>query len=222
MGVNAQTSVPAFTAGQILTAAQQTQINTGVPVFATTVTRDASFGGAGEKTLAEGQFGYQESNKQIRWYSGTAWETALALGAWTTFTPTFTSIGAGTDWAIGNATTSAAYMRVGRTLFFRVQVTWGTTTTFGTKALGMSLPLASIAYSGTNPVLGEAAFYDASAAENYSGRVAYRGQTEVQFFQTGVSATYVKNGNVTSTLPFTWVSTDQLNAQFYFESNDGL
>jgi hypothetical protein len=222
MGANAQTSVPVFTAGQVLTAEQQTQINTGIPVFATTTTRTDAFGGAGEKTLAEGQFAYTENQKQIRWYSGTAWENALALGAWTTFTPTFTSIGAGTDWAIGNATTSAAYLRVGRSLFFRVQVTWGSTTTFGTKALGMSLPLASIAYSGTNPVLGEAAFYDASAAENYAGRVAYRGQTEVQFFQTGVSATYVKNGLVTSTLPFTWVSTDQLNAQFYFESNDGL
>jgi hypothetical protein len=221
MGANAQTSVPVFTTGQVLTAAQQGQINTGVPVFATTATRDAAFGGTGEKTLAEGQFIYQEINKETRWYSGTSFETALALGAWATFTPTFTSIGTGTDWAIGNATTSAAYLRVGRGIFFRVQVTWGSTTTFGTKALGMSLPLASIAYSGTNPVLGEAAFYDASAAENYAGRVVYRGQTEVQFVQTGVSATYVKNGSVTSTLPFTWVSTDQLNAQFYFENNNG-
>jgi hypothetical protein len=222
MGANAQTAVPVFTAGQILTAEQQTQINTGIPVFSTTTTRTDGFGGAGEKTLAEGQFAYTESQKQIRWYSGTAWETALALGAWTTFTPTFTSIGAGTDWAIGNATTSAAYLRVGRSLFFRVQVTWGTTTTFGTKALGMSLPLAAIAYSGTNPVLGEAAYFDASTAKVYVGRVNYRGQTEVQFVQTGVSATYVETGSVTSTLPFTWVSTDQLNAQFYFESNDGL
>ena len=221
MGVNAQTSVPTFTASQVLTAAQQNQINTGIPVFATATTRDAAFGGTGEKVLAEGQFGYQESTKELRWYSGTAWEAALGLEAWDTFTPTFTSIGAGTDWVIGNATTSCAYLRVGRGIFFRVQVTWGSTTTFGTKALGMSLPLAAIAYSGTNPVLGEANFIDTSAAENYAGRVVYRGQTEVQFVQTGVSATYVKNGLVTSTLPFTWASTDQLAAQFYIENNSG-
>lgn len=61
MGANAQTAVPVFTAGQILTAQQQTEINTGIPVFATTVTRDAAFGGAGEKTLAEGQFAYIEA-----------------------------------------------------------------------------------------------------------------------------------------------------------------
>ncbi len=61
MGVNAQTSVPAFTAGQILTAAEMTEVNTGIPVFATTTTRDAAFGGTGEKVLAEGQFAYIEA-----------------------------------------------------------------------------------------------------------------------------------------------------------------
>jgi len=62
MGANAQIAVPSFTAGQTLTALQQTQINTGIPVFATTVTRDAAFGGAGEKTLAQGQTCYIESS----------------------------------------------------------------------------------------------------------------------------------------------------------------
>ena len=74
MGANAQTAVPAFTAGQVLTAAQQTQINTGVPVFATTVTRDAAFDGAGEKVLAEGQFAYIEATNTTQYYDGSAWQ----------------------------------------------------------------------------------------------------------------------------------------------------
>jgi hypothetical protein len=62
MGANAQTAVPAFTAGpSAAQLQQQTQINTGIPVFATTTTRDAAFGGTGEKTLAEGQFAYIEA-----------------------------------------------------------------------------------------------------------------------------------------------------------------
>ena len=73
MGANAQTAVPAFTAGQVLTAAQQTQINTGIPVFATTVTRDAAFGGTGEKVLAEGQFAYIEATNTTQYYDGSAW-----------------------------------------------------------------------------------------------------------------------------------------------------
>jgi hypothetical protein len=73
MGVNAQTAVPAFTAGQVLTAAQMTEVNTGIPVFATTVTRDAAFGGSGEKVLAEGQFAYIEATNTTQYYDGAAW-----------------------------------------------------------------------------------------------------------------------------------------------------
>jgi len=72
---NTQTSVPAFTAGQVLTAAQMTEVNTGIPVFATTVTRDAAFGGTGEKTLAEGQFAYIEASNTTQYYDGAAWQT---------------------------------------------------------------------------------------------------------------------------------------------------
>ena len=75
MGANAQTAVPVFTAGQVLTAQQQTEINTGIPVFATTVTRDAAFGGAGEKTLAEGQFAYIEATNATQYYDGAAWQS---------------------------------------------------------------------------------------------------------------------------------------------------
>ena len=78
MGANAQTSVPAFTAGQVLTAAQMTQVNTGIPVFASSTERDAAFGGTGEKTLAEGQMAYLEDTNETQYYDGSAW---TALGA---------------------------------------------------------------------------------------------------------------------------------------------
>lgn len=78
MGANAQTAVPVFTAGQVLTAAQVTQINTGIPVFATTVTRDAAFSGSGEKVLAQGQTCYIEATSSYQTYNGSAW---VAFGA---------------------------------------------------------------------------------------------------------------------------------------------
>jgi len=73
MGVNAQTTVPAFVAGEVLTAAEMTQVNTGIPVFATTVTRDAAFGGAGEKVLAQGQYAHIEATNALQVYTGSAW-----------------------------------------------------------------------------------------------------------------------------------------------------
>ena len=97
MGANAQTAVPVFTAGQVLTAVQQTQINTGIPVFATTVTRDAAFGGAGEKVLAEGQFAYIEATNTTQYYDGANWQsvapTSTKIGqvVSTTKTDTFTT-----------------------------------------------------------------------------------------------------------------------------------
>ncbi len=76
MGANAQTSVPTFTAGEILTAANMNiSARTGIPVFATTVTRDAAFGGTGEKTLAEGQFAYLEDSNTTQYYDGSTWQT---------------------------------------------------------------------------------------------------------------------------------------------------
>jgi hypothetical protein len=46
---------------------------TGIPVFATTITRDAAFGGAGEKLLAEGQFAYIEASDELQYYDGANW-----------------------------------------------------------------------------------------------------------------------------------------------------
>lgn len=78
MGANAVTTVYDFTAGQVLTAAQMDNVNCGIPVFATTTTRDAAFGGAGEKTLAQGQYAYIEATSSLQVYTGTAWITASA------------------------------------------------------------------------------------------------------------------------------------------------
>lgn len=84
MGANAQTSVPKFTAGDVLTAANQNlSAGTGVPVFADTTTRDAAFGGAGEKVLAEGQLCYVENltgDAQIQYYDGSTWNSLGAAG----------------------------------------------------------------------------------------------------------------------------------------------
>jgi hypothetical protein len=75
MGANAQTSVPLFVANQVLTASQQNlSAATGVPVFATTVTRDAAFGGS-NKVLAEGQLCYLEDSNIVQYYTGAAWAT---------------------------------------------------------------------------------------------------------------------------------------------------
>lgn len=105
MGANAQIAVPAFTAGQVLTAAQQTQINTGIPVFATTTTRDAAFGGTGEKVLDEGQFAYIEATNTTQYYDGAAWQTvgAQTVALVETLTPSAAATAQFTTGSISSA-----------------------------------------------------------------------------------------------------------------------
>ena len=73
MGANATTFVPAYVAGEVLTAADLSVTNSGIPVFSGTATRDAAFGGSGEKVLAEGQFAYLEDTNTTQYYTGSAW-----------------------------------------------------------------------------------------------------------------------------------------------------
>jgi collagen type I/II/III/V/XI/XXIV/XXVII alpha len=102
MGANAQTAVPKFTAGQVLTAAQQTQINTGVPVFATTTTRDAAFGGS-NKTLAQGQMCYIEADGKVYVYSGSAWASISSVKNVAAFTASGTwTVPTGVTYAVAN------------------------------------------------------------------------------------------------------------------------
>jgi len=79
MGANAVTTVPVYVSGEVLTASDLNITNSGIPVFATTVTRDAGFGGTGEKTLAEGQMAYIEANNTTQYYDGSSWLSVSGL-----------------------------------------------------------------------------------------------------------------------------------------------
>ncbi len=104
MGANAQTTVPTFTAGQVLTAAElNNSARTGVPVFADTTARDAAFGGAGEKTLAEGQLCYLESTNKVQYYDGAAWANLGSMTQVTAFSASGTfTVPSGVTYAIAH------------------------------------------------------------------------------------------------------------------------
>lgn len=95
MGANATTFVPTYVASEILTAADLNVTNSGIPVFATTVTRDAAFGGTGEKTLAEGQFAYIEATNTTQYYDGAAWQNVAGSSGLVPIVPTSVAVGGG-------------------------------------------------------------------------------------------------------------------------------
>lgn len=101
MGANATTFVPSYTSGEVLTAANLSVTNSGIPVFSTTTTRDNSFGGTGEKVLAEGQFAYIEATDTTQYYNGSSWVSVGTTPGLVPVTPTSVAVGS------GSATTSA-------------------------------------------------------------------------------------------------------------------
>ena len=100
MGDNAVTSVPVYQAADVLTAANLNITNSGIPVFSGTATRDAAFGGSGEKTLAEGQFAFLEDSNSTQFYDGSSWQSVgvspglvrVGGGALSGSTTTFSSV----------------------------------------------------------------------------------------------------------------------------------
>lgn len=65
----------------------------------------------------------------------------LEGAAWTAFTPAWT--GSTTNPAIGNGTIVGRYRKVGKTVHFRVIITAGSTTTFGSGNYAIGLPFGS-------------------------------------------------------------------------------
>ncbi|MDP8971156.1 MAG: hypothetical protein M3N52_11820 [Actinomycetota bacterium] len=65
----------------------------------------------------------------------------LSVPGWASFTPAWTA--ATTNPAIGDGTITGRYHQVGKTVHFEIQITMGTTTTYGSGAYSLSLPVAA-------------------------------------------------------------------------------
>lgn len=183
MGLNAQTSVPTFTTGQVLTAAQQNNINTGIPVFADSTARDAAFGGTGEKVLAEGQYAYIEATNVTQYYDGAAWQPVgggLNLVTKTAFTTTAT-------WVLDNIFTSA-YDN------YRIDIVWTQLTSTANYA-GFQMRVGGVAATAANYQYAMLESNNAGATNRYStssSRMPVLDSTSGDILVSGSSFTVLK------------------------------
>ena len=128
---------------------------------------------------------------------------ALA-STYTAYTPTWTS--SGTAPAIGNGTITGGYTQVGKLVVFFANLTTGSTTTFGTGAYSVSLPVT--AATGPTQILACEAF-------DTSTGFYYRGVSRIDSGSANVTRTHFVDGVTgpsgwTPAVPFTWaVSGDQ-------------
>ena len=178
MGANAVTTVPVYTAGEVLTAADMNITNSGIPVFATTTTRDAAFGGTGEKTLAEGQFAYIEATNTTQYYDGSAWQPVGASGLTLIKTQT---IGSGVSSITVSDVFSSTYDNykvlisggVGSVGQVGIRMTLGSNTT-GVNGIASAVDYGSAAFAGSgtnNQAYFEWAGYASTGGIHLSGEI---------------------------------------------------
>ena len=179
---NTQTTVPTFTASQVLEAQQlNDSAVTGVPVFATTVTRDAAFGGAGQKALAQGQLCYLEATDVVQYYNGSAWATlapAPAAAAGLTFLAKTTLTSATTTFSNVFSASYDNYLIIGSSINSSVGGN-----------LDIRLGSTSSGYAGAFQSL--AASYTAGAAGSSSWQVCHMDTTTTQAFSLTLSSPFL-------------------------------
>lgn len=134
--------------------------------------------------------------------------------AWTSYSPTWTT--SGTAPAIGNGSLTGAYQQLGKTVFFRIRFTAGSTTTYGTQAWQFGLPVAAHSYyttASTNQSFPGAGYMENSGVLGYNAVGAFMNATlgASKFAITVVASAASAVDLVSSSVPFTWGTADYIS-----------
>lgn len=139
----------------------------------------------------------------------------IKADAWTSYTPTIVGFG-GTNPSLGNATVSAAYCQLGKTVQYRAKITFGSTTTFGAGAYILSTPVGVIS-GQQGAVIGTGHIYDSSATTTYPLTVFGNSLGATLNWGYTVSSKLTLN-NLSATDPVTLASGDVLSVAVTYEA----
>lgn len=162
----------------------------------------------------EGQTIYETDTDLSYTYNGSAWVQTGNVGSWTSYTPTWTNL------TVGNGTQTSAYVNYGKLYVVRIGFEFGSTSSISASP-DFTLPnnvSVNSAYPAAYP-FGMGNMRDVSASGGYLASIIRGGSADKMSFRTQTAGgTYVTNGNLDSTTPFTWASGDLLMCQFMFEA----
>lgn len=133
--------------------------------------------------------------------------------AWKSYTPSYTNV------TIGNGTVTAKYIQIGKTVFVRFHLVFGTTTAISGD-IQLGLPVTAFSYPGTAalPPLGTIRCYDVSGGAVYNGDASWISTTRSSLRSFNSAGTYSVQTVNSSTVPFTWANTDELHASLVYEA----
>jgi hypothetical protein len=123
------------------------------------------------------------------------------------FTPSWTNL------TIGNGTQAGYYTQVGKWVEFYISLTFGSTTSIsGAVAVAYPVGSAATTFGQLRMPVGMVTLED-NGTNNFVGIVranAAAPTVRMDIMAQGSASTYVDNTGVTSTIPFTWTTNDQM------------
>jgi len=133
------------------------------------------------------------------------------VGNWISFTPTWTNL------TVGNGTQTAKYCKINKVVFFEVRLVFGSTTSI-TGRVSLDWPVAPASTAAANMASVNLAFEDVSDGP-YPGFKFNQQSNTTKFELLPIKAdgTYAKYGLLSSTVPFTWTTSDEINLSGFYE-----
>jgi hypothetical protein len=199
-----------FVAGDVLTASDVNSflMDQSVMTFADSTARGSAIGTA---IAQEGMLTYLEDTDAFEYWDGSAF-TALGSepGAWTAFTPTWTS-----GLTVGNGVYNQAhYSLSGKTATLAIDFSLGSTSAV-TGDLVLEVPSAVARKNTFSTGLYYAFFFDTGSG-NFPGLSFPSTVNSARFLvrspitRSGTNPVLLDNQNTSATTPFTWASTDRI------------
>lgn len=159
----------------------------------------------------EGEIIFESDTSLFKIYSSGGWRPMFSTTGWTSYSPSWTNLSAGTG-----ASVSYAYTQTGKSVNYRGSITLGTSASVSGN-ISITVPVNVSGY-GTLPkeTIGSALYYDASATRYYSGvvRIDGTGANGLKFYSCEPTT---NNGVVGATSPFTWAIGDRIQWQITYE-----
>jgi hypothetical protein len=153
----------------------------------------------------------------------SSWTVMSEPGAWTTWTPTWTTSSGSATPAYGNAVLDCRASKSGRRVECKFEITFGTSTNFGTSPTTGDNWLFSLPYTAARAG-DQIGFIELHGTGNSTIAMGRARTNTTGNLILGVTSCYVSGvaptntGDVDSLTPFTWASTHSIKGSFTYES----
>jgi hypothetical protein len=157
---------------------------------------------------------YLEDTDVYESYTAGAWVTVADGTGWTTFTPNWYA-----GLTEGNGTyTYAKFKTIGKTIDIQIRFVFGSTSEI-TGDLQLETLLAMSRTTLNQPLLGNCLFRNDSPITLVPGIIlpSSSSRQRVVFRAQNASGTYVTSTNLSSTIPFTWATNDEIQIALTYE-----